>query len=429
MLWLTRLRAFQLVLLALSLPLANAQAETVKVLQADAYIDVEKGQRVSPASIVIEGERILAVNPDDLPADAEIIALSGLTLMPGMIDVHTHLAFEIVPGWDTERVRWTNGEFAIRSAKNAQKTLLAGFTTVRELGAAPGFSDVATMKAIERGDIVGPHIIPSGNALGTTGGHCDITGFAPGIAEGDYRAGIADGVDEVIRAIRYQVKHGAKSIKICATAGVLSFEGPVGAQQYSFEELKAAADETHRHGLKIAAHAHGTEGIIAASEAGIDFIEHNSMMTEKAARIIQKNGTWVTPNIYLTRAIDMDQLSPAIRAKAESVLPLSHESFKRAVDMKLNIAFGTDAGVYPHGENAHELEARVALGQAPADAIRNATLDSARALDLQDRGNIQPGMLADLIAVGGNPLENVTVLQDVSFVMKAGTIYKRSSPE
>lgn len=402
-----------------------AQAAEIKVIQADAYLDVANGRLVRPATVVIENEHISAINPAALPADAEIIDLQGLILMPGMIDVHTHLAYEIVPDWDIEPVRWTAGEFAIRSAKNARLTLLAGFTTIRELGAAPGFADVATMKAIERGDIIGPHIIPSGHALSTTGGHCDITGFAPGVAEGDYRTGIADGVDEIVKSIRYQIKHGAKAIKICATAGVLSFEGPVGAQQYSFEELKAAADETHRHGLKIAAHAHGTEGIIASSEAGIDFIEHNSMMSEEAAEIIRKNGTWVTPNIYLTEAIDMEQLPPPIRAKAEYVLPLSHDSFRRAVEMKLNLAFGTDAGVFPHGENAHELESRVALGQSPAAAIRNATLDSATALELNDRGVIETGKLADLIAVAGNPVDDITRLQNISFVMKAGKVYKQ----
>jgi len=406
------------------LPLVTFASE-VRLLQADGYLDVTTGRIISPANIVVEGEQIQAINPQQLPAKAERVDLAGLILMPGMIDVHTHLAFEIGPGWDTEPVRWTHGEFAIRSAKNARKTLLAGFTTVRELGAAPGFSDVATMKAIERGDIIGPHIIPSGHALSATGGHCDITGFAPGVREGDYRTGIADGVDEIVKAIRYQVKHGAKSIKICATAGVLSFEGPVGAQQYSFEELKAAAEETHRHGIKIAAHAHGTEGIIASSEAGIDFIEHNSLMTEEAARIIKKNGTWVTPNIHLTHAIDLDILPSSIRAKAEYVLPLSYESFKRAVDMDLNMTFGTDAGVYPHGDNARELQARVELGQLPADAVRVATLDSARALGLDDRGEVATGKLADLIAVPGNPAEDVVVLQSVAFVMKAGSIYKQ----
>jgi len=407
----------------LSLLAMPVQAAETRVIRAEAYVDVVQGKIISPATIVIEGERIQAVNPKDLPVDAEALDLGGLTLMPGMIDVHTHLSYEIAPGWDTEPVRWMEGEYAIRSARNAEITLLAGFTTIRELGAARGFVDVATMRAIERGDIIGPHIIPSGHALSTIGGHCDITGFAPGIAEGDYRSGIADGVDEILKAIRYQIKHGAKSIKICATAGVLSFEGPVGAQQYSFEELKAAADETHRHGLKISAHAHGTEGIIAASEAGIDFIEHNSMMTEEAAKIIKKNGTWVTPNIYLTQAMDLEQLPPAIRAKAEYVLPLSHDSFKRAVDMQLNIANGSDAGVYRHGENARELSARVAMGMTTQQAIRSATADSARALDLDDRGEIKPGLLADLIAVKGNPLEDVTVLHHVDFVMKAGTVF------
>ncbi len=412
-----------LLLASLALPLAAD--ETVRVLNAAAWLDVQSGESHAPARIVVEGERIAAINPDRLPEGAEVIDLPGLTVLPGMIDVHTHLALEIGPGWTTEAVRWLEGEYAIRSAKNARITLLAGFTTVRELGTTPMFHDVATARAIERGDIIGPHIIPSGHSLSTTGGHCDTTGFAPGVGERDYRTGLADGVDEVVRAVRYQIKHGARNIKICATAGVLSFEGPVGAQQYSFEELKAAADEAHRHGVKIAAHAHGTEGIIAAAEAGIDFIEHNSLMTEEAARIIRERGTWVTPNIYLTLAVDKDALPPAIRAKAEEVSPLSYDSFRRALDMDLNIAFGTDAGVYPHGQNARELAARVDLGMSPAHAIRSATADSARALGLDDRGQVAPGLLADLIAVEGDPVEDVTRLQNVAFVMKAGTVYKQ----
>jgi imidazolonepropionase-like amidohydrolase len=233
-------------------------------------------------------------------------------------------------------------------------------------------------------------------------------------------------VDEILRAIRYQIKHGAKAIKICATAGVLSFEGPVGAQQYSFEELKAAADETHRHGLKIAAHAHGTEGIIAASEAGIDSIEHDSMMTEEATRIIKKNGTWVVPNMYLISAIDRNALPPVIQAKADYVMPLSIESFQRALDADLKIAFGTDAGVYAHGENARELEARVQHGMSPLQAVRSATIDSAEALGTADRGQVRVGLMADLIAVRGNPAEDVKLLQDVPFVMKGGVIYKQA---
>lgn len=399
-------------------------AET-SLIRADAYIDVASGKSVSPANIVITDGVITAINPASPPADAVVIDLPGHTVLPGLFDVHTHLAYEIVPGWEYEPVNWTAADFALRSAKNARLTLLAGFTTVRELGASPGFADVATMKAIDRGDIIGPHIIPSGYALSITGGHCDVTGFAPGIAELDYRSGVADGVDEVVKAVRYQIKHGAKSIKICATAGVLSFEGPVGAQQYSFEELKAAAEETHRHGMKISAHAHGTEGIIAASQAGIDFIEHNSIMTEEAAAIIKKNGTWVDPNLYLNEAIDLDLLPPAIRAKEEYLKPLAFESFRRAIDMDLKIAFGTDAGVYPHGQNARELDARVRYGMSPAMAIRGATMDSAEALGTTDRGQVKVGLMADLIAVDGNPLDDVTLLQDVRFVMKSGAVYKQ----
>jgi imidazolonepropionase-like amidohydrolase len=408
----------------LSFVCCAVQAAGTTVIKAKAYLDVAAGTWVSPANIVIDNGLISAINPADVPAGAAVIDLPDLVVLPGLIDVHTHLSSEIVPGWQSEPVTWTLGEFALRSGKNAERTLLAGFTTVRELGSY-GFVDVATMKAIDRGDAIGPHIIPSGHALSITGGHCDITGFAPGVREGDYRSGVADGVDEVVKAVRYQIKHGAKAIKICATAGVLSFEGPVGAQQYSFEELKAAADEAHRHGLKIAAHAHGTEGIIAASQAGIDSIEHDSIMTEEAASIIRKNGNWVVPNLYLLEAIDLDALPPPIRAKAEYLFPIAVESFERDISMNLKIANGSDAGVYTHGQNAHELTSRVGHGMTPLAAIRSATMASAEALGTPDRGQVKVGLMADLIAVPGDPLQNISILENVPFVMKQGVVYKQ----
>jgi imidazolonepropionase-like amidohydrolase len=301
--------------------------------------------------------------------------------------------------------------------------LLAGFTSVRDIFAY-GFSDVALMRAIDRGWVDGPRMLVSGHALSITGGHCDVTGFAPGVKDLDYRAGIADGVDEVVKAVRFQIKHGANVIKICATAGVLSFEGPVGAQQYTFEELKAAADEAHRHGLKIAAHAHGTEGIIASSEAGIDTIEHASVITKEAARVLKKNGTAIVPNLYLTESMDIDQLPPPILEKWQSIMPKLLESFRVALKYELTIVFGTDAGVFPHGENARQFALNVKAGQSPIEAIRGATSIAAEVLGTPDRGRIVEGLLADLIAVDGNPLEDVSTLENVSFVMKGGVVYK-----
>jgi imidazolonepropionase-like amidohydrolase len=269
-------------------------------------------------------------------------------------------------------------------------------------------------------------MIPAGHALSITGGHCDqTTGLGPGVVPPEFVSGTADGVDEVLKAVRYQVKHGAKVIKICATAGVLSFEGPAGAQQYSLEELRAAAGEAHRHGLRIAAHAHGTEGIIAASEAGIDSIEHNSMMTDEAASIIKKNGSFVTPTLYLIDALDPASLPPLLAEKQRKLGPLAQESFKRALKNGLKIAFGTDAGVFPHGDNAKEFAVRVRLGETPLHAIQSATVVNAELFGTPDRGKIEPGLLADLVAVAGNPLEDVKFLEDVRFVMKGGVVYKQ----
>ncbi len=409
-------------LLALAIPAAFA--ETV-IVEAGQYLDVVQGRMVSPAVIVIEGDRIAAINPATRPANARTVALPGHTLLPGLMDAHTHLNYMLEEGWETEHVRFTAGDYALRALPHAKATLLAGFTTVRDLGTGAGFSDVALMHAIDKGWAVGPRVIPAGHALSITGGHCDITGFGPGIEPANYISGVADGVDEVLKAVRYQIKHGAKVIKICATAGVLSFEGPVGAQQYSIEELRAAAEETHRHGLKIAAHAHGTEGIIASSEAGIDSIEHDSMLTEEAAAIVKKNGTFVVPNIYLIETLKTTELPPQLAAKQAYLMPLAVEGFRRSLRHGLKVSFGTDAGVFLHGENAKEFAARVALGDTPLHAIRSATLVNAELFGTPDRGRIEAGLLADLVAVAGNPLENIALLEDVKFVMKGGVVYKQ----
>jgi imidazolonepropionase-like amidohydrolase len=404
------------------------QAETI-VVEAARYLDVVEGRLVTPAVIVVEGERIVAINPATRPAGARTVDLGKQTLLPGLMDAHVHLNYIIGEGWETEPVRFTTGDFAMRGIPHAQKTLLAGFTTVRDLGTGLGFSDVSLMRAIDKGWVAGPRVIPAGHALSISGGHCDQSmGFGPGVASPDFISGTADGVDEVLKAVRYQVKHGAKVIKICATAGVLSFEGPVGAQQYSLEELKAAADEAHRHGLRIAAHAHGTDGIIASSEAGIDSIEHNSIMTDEAAAIIKKNGNFVTPNMHLIDTLKTTELPPALAAKQAYLGPLAVESFKRDLKYGLKVSFGTDAGVFPHGDNAKEFTARVAHGDTPLHAIQSATLVNADLFGTPDRGKIETGLLADMIAVDGNPLEDIRQLEKVLFVMKGGVIYKQPAP-
>jgi imidazolonepropionase-like amidohydrolase len=395
----------------------------LRALHAAHALDVEAGRTLDDVLVLIEGERVRAVNPRELPADTEVIELGPRTLLPGLIDCHTHLNSDIEGDWVDREVHETAADAALRGAKNARVTLLAGFTTVRDVGAG-GFSDIALMKAIDAGWVLGPRMFPAGHAIGITGGHADTTGFVPGVLERGPESGIANGVDEVIAAVRHQVKHGAKVIKTCATAGVLSFEGPVGAQQYSQAELDALVQEAHRHGLKVAAHAHGTEGIKAAVRAGVDSIEHGSMLDDEAIALMKEHGTFLVPTDYLTEAMDTPRLPPPIRKKAETVLPLAQTSHQKAIAAGVKIAYGTDAGVYPHGLNAHEFETLVRRGMKPLDALRAATLGACELLGVSDRGSIAPGKLADLIAVSGDPLRDVTVLQKVEFVMKGGAIVK-----
>jgi imidazolonepropionase-like amidohydrolase len=404
-------------------PATTLAAQQPTVLRAAAMLDVIKGELVRPAVLVIEGGRIRSIGPGQLPAGARTVDLGDMTLLPGLIDAHTHLSFDISGDWVTRSVRELPADAALRGARNARLTLLAGFTTVRDVG-APGFADVSLMKAIDAGFVAGPRMIPSAHALGITGGHCDDTGWAPGVNELGPEQGVADGVDAAVRAVRYQIKHGAKVIKVCATAGVLSFDATVGAQQLSDAELQAIVQEAARHGLKVAAHAHGSDGIKAAVRAGVASIEHGSMIDDDAAALMKQRGTYLVPTAYLLGTFKFESLPPPIAAKAREVIPMAQESHRRAVRAGVKIAFGTDAAVAPHGENAREFAVYVGYGMRPVDALRTATVNAADLLRVNDRGVIAPGKLADLIAVRGNPLEDVRVLEQVPWVMKGGVVMK-----
>src|SRR3954462_2965273 len=275
----------------------SAQQQPI-VVRAARMVDVTRGQLVAPAVLVISGDKIRSVGASDVPAGARTIDLGDLTLMPGLIDAHTHLTMDISGDWVTRSVRELPADAALRGARNARLTLLAGFTTVRDVGAG-GFADISLMKAIDAGMVIGPRMIPSAHAIGITGGHCDDTGWAPGINELGFRDGVADGPDEAVKAVRYQIKHGAKVIKVCATAGVFSFDATIGAQQLSDAELQAIVQEATRHGLKGADHAHGREGILVGVRAGVASIEHGSMLTDAAIDLMKRRGTYLVPTAYV----------------------------------------------------------------------------------------------------------------------------------
>jgi imidazolonepropionase-like amidohydrolase len=389
------------------------------VLRAARMLDVTSGRMLSNAVVVVQGEKIAAVNPATLPSGHRTVDLGDVTLLPGFIDMHTHLGSEISASSFTDAVRLIESDYAFNAVGFALKTVQAGFTTVRDYG---GDVTVALGKAVARGLITGPRVIPSRNALGVTGGHCDVTGFAPGVLEQTPKDGVADGPWEVVQAVRYQIKHGAEVIKTCATAGVLSLEGPVGAQQYSYEELKAMVDEAARHGVKVAAHAHGADGIKAAVRAGVASIEHGSTLDDEAIALMKERGTYLVPTSYLVDRINLAVLPPLVRAKAETILPIARESLKRAIAAGVKIAFGTDAGVFPHGENAREFAVYVKQGMSPLEALRSATLHAADLLGKEDRGVIEAARLADLVAVPGDPLRDITATERVSWVMLGGKV-------
>jgi imidazolonepropionase-like amidohydrolase len=312
--------------------------------------------------------------------------------------------------------------WALRAARNAELALLAGFTTVRDTGST-GFVDVAIGHATDARWIKGPRVIPVGHYITTTGGHCDLTGFAPGILERGPEAGVADGPEEVRKAIRYQAKHGAKWIKMCATAGIFSFDRTVGAQQYSEAELRAGVEEAALHGMRVAAHAHGTDGIRAAVRAGVRSIEHGSILDDATIKLMKERGTWLVPQAYIGQAIDPSTLEPQIRAKHEYIDPIARRSLQKAIRAGVKIAFSTD-GPLPKSDPGREFGALVQHGMTPLQAIQAATVRAAEMLELEDRGHLVPGKLADIVAVSGNPIQNIGTMENVTFVMKGGTVVK-----
>ena len=412
----------------LLLALAYTSAAEIRVVTADRMFDAESGKVSGPVRVVVIDGMIASVNPDSVPADAEVTELGDRTLMPGLLDMHTHLTGDYFSGdhWVTMPVYETAADWAVLGTRFARDTLLAGFTTVRDVGSLPGFPDIALMKAVNRGTVPGPDIWPAGHYISITGGHCDITGFAPGIHELGPKQGIADGVDEVIKAVRYQAKHGVKVIKVCATGGVFSFSNnaPVGAQQYSQDELDAIVREATKLGLKVVAHAHGTDGINAAVKAGVASIDHGSVLSDESVKLMKERGTYLVPQAYISDIPLPPDTPPATVAKNDYLNPLANESIRKAYEAGVKMALGTDAGVYRHGDNGREFAALVARDLPEEHVLKMATIYAADLLGVDDRGVIAEGKRADLIAVPGNPLEDISVMEDVRFVMKTGVIYK-----
>ena len=395
------------------------------VIRAARILDVKTGEVLRDGAIIIAGDKIVSVGPATaLPPDATVINLPTATVLPGLIDAHTHLTFNPVFGY--EMLGISVPREALIGARNARVTLEAGFTTVRNVGAS-GYSDVALRDAINAGDVPGPRMLVSGPALGITGGHCDdnLLPFEFHVTS----EGVADGVEDVQHKTREVIKYGADLIKICATGGVLSKGDDPNAAQYTLEEMKAIVSDAHRLGRRVAAHAHGAQGVIWASEAGVDSVEHGHLMNDAAIATLKKNGTYLVPTLYLTdweqenaRLANLPEFS---RRKMEMVSKQAKVNAKKAFEAGVKIGMGTDAAVYPHGLNAHELAVYVSLGMTPLQAIQTATINDADLLGWSDKiGTLEPGKWADIIAVDGDPLQDITALQHVKFVMKGGEVVK-----
>jgi len=409
--------------------LTSLHAHAVTYISAKAMLDVQNGELIESPLITIDNGKIIAVQSNKKPSvktNDEYIQLPKLTLVPGLMDMHVHLASDpTVPR--SERLGQSIPRKAIKAAYFAKKTLEAGFTTVRNVG-APGYSVIAVRDGINAGDIVGPRIWAAGPSLGITGGHCDNNRLPP---ELKYTAeGVANGPWNVRTKVRENIKYGANAIKFCATGGVFSKGTKVGVQQYSLAEMTAIVQEAHMRDLPVAAHAHGTNGIKTAIKAGVDSVEHASFLDDEAIELALKHGTWLSMDIYNTEYTlaygEKNGVGEENLNKERQVSKKQRDSFSRAVKAGVNMVFGTDAAIYPHGDNAQQFARMVKFGMTELQAIQAATINSAKLLKMDKQlGQIKQGFAGDIIAVRGNPLKDISTLEDIPFVMKAGIIYKQ----
>lgn len=406
----------------------RANGSSQLTLKAAGLLDVDTGQIVRPGILRIEDDRIVGVGG---ASSSEVLDLGDQILLPGLMDMEVNLLMG-GPGEKPglSQVQDDPPTRVLRAVGNARRTLRAGFTTVRNLGLfvkTGGYLlDVALGKAIDAGWIDGPWVVPAGHAITPTGGHLDPTmfaAFAPHVLDLTVEEGIANGIDEIRKAVRYQIKHGAALIKVCCSGGVMSMTGPAGAQHYSDDELSAIVDEAHRRGLRVAAHTHGADAVRHAVEAGIDCIEHGFLIDDEAIALMVEHGTFLVTTRHLTDAMDVSHAPPELQAKAAEMFPRARKSVLAAYEAGVKITVGTDAPAIPHGRNADELVTLVELGLPPLAVLRAATLTAAELIGATDRGRLAEGLLADVIGVPGDPLQDITVTRNVGFVMKGGKVY------
>jgi imidazolonepropionase-like amidohydrolase len=426
-------RRFALALLALLLPTAASAAPRTIVLRAAHLFDGKSDQVVSPGVVVVrEGKIVAAGATAAVPSDAEVIDLGNATLMPGLMDAHTHLSQERSADWkqdELDNFKKPIPEVAIEATVYAKRTLEAGFTTVRDLGSSD-LVDIGLRNAIEKGVVPGPRMLVAVKAISARGGHCDPTaGYRPGVMkEPGIEDGVADGPDQIRAAVRWNAKQGADVIKVCASGGVLSLADKVDSPQLTQAELDALVSEAHALGRKTAAHAHGAEAAKRAVRAGIDSIEHGSFLDDEALDLMAKKGTYLvyTPVLCLVAGLEKSGAPANVVAKAKAATAAMGATFKRALAKNVKIAFGSDAAVCPHASQVAQFAHMVGLGMKPLAAVRTATSVDAKLLGVDDKlGTLEPGKLADVVAVPGDPSKDITVMEKVSFVMKAGVVQKR----